>query len=76
MRLTYDAGRKSREEQGRATGSYTLDAALLELDAAFEPGAEGLQSFATRRTPGAMDAERMLAEEKEVGMMNPDIVMI
>ena len=35
-----------------------------------------MQSFASRKTPGAMDVERMLAEENEVGMMNPDIVVV
>ena len=38
--------------------------------------AEGLDHFVSGRTPGAMYAERMLAEANEVGRMNPDIVMI
>ena len=42
----------------------------------FAENAEGLDHFVSGRTPGAMDAERMLAEGNEVGRMNPDIVMI
>jgi hypothetical protein len=75
--ITYDAGRKAREEQGRPTGNYTLDASLLEMDVVFAKDATGLYHFVSKKKPGARDSERLLADEaNEVEMMNPDIVMI
>ena len=78
LHITYDAGRKAREEQGRPTGSYTLDASLLDIDAAFAEDAAGLYHFVPKRKPGTMDDEllSMLAGDNLVGRMNPDIVMI
>jgi hypothetical protein len=78
LHITYDAGRKAREEQGRPTGSYTLDASLLELDGFFRQDAEGLYHFVTKRNRGTTDDEliSMMAEDNLLGRMNPDIVMI
>ena len=69
------AGKLGRN-RGDPQAAYTLDASLLELDVVFAENAEGLGHFVSNRIPGAMDAERLLAEANEVGRMNPDIVMI
>ena len=67
LRITYDAGRIARREQGQAAGSYTLDAGLLmELDARFVEDGDGLWSFVSGAVPRAIYAKR-----HELGKMNP-----